>query len=168
MIQKVNNTTQTENHCSFKNAHFLNEFGKALHNFGDDIERSVGVFDAIGEKTPMFSKLEESIQRPEIESLIQMQDISQEQIYNFVFKSFVDTFKKYESNFNYIHFANSSERDLTFFISAKDEKLKETLETLDYDYFTGEIHKYLEVSFCFLEADMENDLLNTKKLEINA
>lgn len=167
MIQKTD-TSNLENNCSFKNAHILNEFAKALHKVGDDIENSVGVFDAIGEKTEMFSKLEETIQRPAIESLIHMQDISQGQIYNFVFKSFEETFKKYESNFNFIHFANSTDKDLTFFLSVKDDKIKETLENLEYDYFTSEIHNYLDVNFCFLEFDMEKDLSNTEKLIINA
>ncbi len=167
MIKKVD-TTSNENNCSFKNAHILTEFAKALHNVGDKIENSVGVFDAIGEKTELFSKLEESIQRPAIESLIHMQDISQEQIYNFVFKSFEDTFEKYKSRFNYIHFASSTDRDLTFFISTKDENIKETIENLEYEYYIGEIYNYLEVSFCFLESDMEKDLLNTKKLIASA
>ncbi|WP_262317570.1 hypothetical protein [Flavobacterium odoriferum] len=167
MIKKVDISNEEKN-CSFKNAHILNEFAKALHKVGDDIENSVGVFDAIGEKTEIFSKLEETIQRPAIESLIHMQDISQGQIYNFVFKSFEDTFKKYESNFNFIHFANSTDKDLTFFISVKDEKIKETLENLEYDYFTSEIHNYLDVNFCFLELDMENNLSNTEKLILSA
>lgn len=166
-MQKID-VTQSDNPCSFKNAHILNEFAKALHKVSDDIEQSVGVFDAIGEKTEMFSKLEESIQRPAIESLIHMQDISQEQIYNFVFNSFKDTFQKNKSSFNFIHFARSKGRDLTFFISAKDEKTRETLENLEYDYFTGDIYNYLEVSFCFLEEDMEIDLVNTEKIIINA
>tara|TARA_R110002124_G_C8853401_1_gene506441 strand:+ start:235 stop:735 length:501 start_codon:yes stop_codon:yes gene_type:complete len=166
-MQKTD-TSQSENSCSFKNAHILNEFAQALHKVGDDIEQSVGVFDSIGEKTEMFSKLEKSIERPAIESLIHMQEISQDQIYNFVFSSFIDTFIKYKTNFNFIHFASSTDRNLTFFISAKDEKIKETLENLEYDYFIGDIHKYLEVSFCFLESDMEEGLVNTNKVEINA
>lgn len=167
IMQKIN-TSQSNDSCSFKNAHVLNEFAKALHKVGNDIEQSVGVFDSIGEKTEMFSKLEESIQRPAIESLMKMQEISQEQIFNFVFNSFADTFMKSKSNFNFIHFASSDERDLTFFISAKDDKTRDTLENLEYDYFIGEIYKYLEVNFCFLEEDMESSLSNTKKVMINA
>ena len=166
MIQKTD-TSKVENSCSFKNAHIFNEFAKALHKVGDNIEQSVGVFDAIREKDEIFIKLEESIQRPAIESFIHMQDISQEQIYNFVYNSFRETFIKYKSNFNFIHFASSTRKNLTFFISAKDDKTREIIENLEYDYFTGEIHNYLEVNFCFLEDDMENDLRNTSKVEID-
>tara|TARA_R110001583_G_C5667331_1_gene410337 strand:+ start:428 stop:958 length:531 start_codon:yes stop_codon:yes gene_type:complete len=167
MIQKTD-TSKVEKYCSFENAHIFDEFAKILHKVGDEIEQSVGVFDAIREKDIMFLKLEEAIKRPAIDSFIHMQEITQGQIFDFVYNNFIETFIKYKSNFNFIHFAISSAKDLTFFISAKDEKTISILENLEYDYFIGEIHNYLEVNFCFMEEDMEKDLLNTNKVDLDA
>lgn len=165
MLNKTEISSENKN-CSFKNAHLLTEFAKALHKVGDEIEKSVGVFDAIGEKNEMFTRLEESMQKP-IESIIQMHEITKSQVFTFVYDSLENTFKKHESSFNFVHFVQTQRNELTFFISVKNDKIKETLETLEYDYFISEMSDYFEVNFCFLESDMENELFNTIKLDLN-
>ena len=67
-------------------------------------------------------EFEKSIESP-MESLMHMQEISQQQVFNFVYSSFVETFTKYKANFNFIHSASSNERNLTFFISAKEKPI---------------------------------------------
>lgn len=156
---------KTEN-PSFKHAHMFNELAQALHKVGDDIEKSVGVFDSIGEKTETFSKLEESMLNP-MESLITMQSISQEQIFEFVLKSFGEAFIKNKDNFNFIHYAFYDHKSISFFLSTKDDNTKEKFENLEYEFFIGNISNYLDLSLCFLESDMESSLVNTQKLEIS-
>lgn len=164
MDKSAATSIKTEN-PSYKHAHMFNEFAKALHKVGDDIERSVGVFDSIGEKNETFSKLEESMLNP-MESLITMQNISQEQIFQFVIRSFEDAFTKHKDNFNFIHYAYYDHKSISFFLSTKDHNTKEKFQNLEYEFFIGEISNYLDLSLCFLEPDMEASLINTKKLEI--
>lgn len=164
MINNADITSMSNTDNSFKNAHSLSEFAKILHKFGDDIEQSVGLFDAIQEKNELFKKFEESMQRP-IESIMSMQNISQGQIYSFVFKSFQDTFSKHQDKFNFVHYHAYENKNIIFFISPLDDKTKEIFESLEYDYFIGEISNYVRLEFCFVEPDMEKDLLNTNKLE---
>ncbi|PZQ89446.1 MAG: hypothetical protein DI548_03825 [Flavobacterium johnsoniae] len=164
MINNTDISSKSDTGNSFKNAHVLGEFAKILHKFGDDIEQSVGLFDAIQEKNELFIKFEESMQRP-IESIINMQNISQKQIYDFVFNSFQDSFSKYQDKFNFVHYHAYENKNIIFFISTIDDKTKEIFESLEYDYFIGEISNYVRLEFCFVESDMEKDLLNTNKLE---
>ncbi len=164
MNKSADTSNKTEN-PSYKNAHFFNEFAQMLLKAGNDIENSVTVFDAIGTKNETFTKLEESMLNP-MDSFINMQNISQEQIFQFVFNGFEKTFLKYKENFNFIHYAFYDHKSISFFISPKDENTKDNFEKLEYDFFTGDISKYLDLSFCFVEEDMEKDLINTKKLEL--
>ncbi|WP_130736907.1 hypothetical protein [Flavobacterium sp. J27] len=166
MIPKTDISEEKNN--SFENAHFFNELAKALHRLGDDIENSVGLFDAIGEKNETFTQLEATIEKPMLDTFIEMQNMAQPHIFKIVFKSFVEAFTSLKDHFNFIHYAAANDRDLTFFISTKNEKIKDNLENLEFDYFTGHLQNYLEVNFCFLEEDMEKDLFNTEKLELNA
>ena len=129
------------------------------------IENSVSVFDAIGEKTETFSKLEDSLLNP-MDSFINMQNISQEQIFQFVFKGFEDTFVKHKDNFNFVHYAFYDHKSISFFLSPKDANTKQKFENLEYEFFIGDISNYLDLSLCFVESDMEVSLTNTKKLEI--
>lgn len=164
MNKSAETSNKTEN-PSYRNAHFFNEFAHALLKVGSDIERSVSVFDAIGEKTETFSKLEESMLNP-MDSFINMQNISQEQIFQFVFKGFEETFIKHKDNFNFVHYAFYDHKSISFFLSTKDDNTKEKFENLEYEFFTGDISNYLDLSLCFVESDMEAALVNTKKLEM--
>lgn len=156
-----------ENTCSFQNAHILNEFAKALQNIGSDIENSVSLFDAIGEKNEVFQKLEKSITSPSIEPIIHMHEISKNEIYNFVYENFVKTFSIHKDKFNFIHVGKTNKDEIVFFISTNDKELKELLSKTEFEYATGDLSEYLDVSFCFLESDMEKDLTNTKKIELS-
>lgn len=164
MNKSAATSSKTEN-PSYRNAHFFKEFAQALLKVGNDIEDSVSVFDAIGEKTETFSKLEESILNP-MDSFINMQNISQEQIFQFVFKGFEETFIKHKDNFNFVHYAFHDHKSISFFLSTKDNNTKEKFENLEYEFFTGDISNYLDLSLCFVESDMESALVNTKKLEM--
>lgn len=164
MNKSAATSNKTEN-TSFKNAHFFNEFAQALKKVGSEIEDSVSVFDAIGEKTETFSKLEQSIANP-MDGFINMQTISQEQIFQFVFKGFKETFLKHRDSFNFVHYAFYDHKSISFFVSPKDVNTKEKFENLEYEFFTGDISNYLDLSLCFVESDMENDLINTQKLEM--
>jgi uncharacterized protein YjgD (DUF1641 family) len=157
---------KNEKSSSFKNAHIFNEFAKTLQNIGADIENSVSLFDAIGEKNEVFQKLEKSITSPSIEPIIHMHDISKQEIYSFVYYNFVKTFSKNKDKFNFIHVAKINNEEVVFFISTKDQETKNLLSKTEYEYATGDLAEYLGVSFCFLDSDMENALSNTEKIEL--
>lgn len=165
MINKSADTSNKTEDTSFRNAHFFNEFAQLLLKVGSDIENSVTVFDSIGEKNETFTKLEQSIQNP-MDSFVNMQNISQEQIFQIVFNGFKKTFIKQKENFNFIHYAFYDHKSISFFISPKDAQTKENFENLEYEFFTGNLSKFLDLSFCFVEEDMEKDLFNTNKLEL--
>jgi hypothetical protein len=158
---------QEENSSSFKNAHIFNEFAKTLQNIGADIENSVTLFDSIGEKNEVFQKLEKSITSPSIEPIIHMHEISKQEIFNFVYGNFVKTFSKNKDKFNFIHVAKTGIEEVVFFISTKDQETNDLLSKTEFEYATGDLAEYLDVSFCFLESDMEQDLSNTEKIELS-
>lgn len=164
-MNSITNKT-TEGQDSFKSAHFLSEFSKVLLNLGEDMDNSVSLFDSIGEKNDLFIKFEKSINSP-IDSLIEMHTISKNGIYHFVFNNFVNIFRKHSSRFNFIHVAESNSNEIIFFISTKDDEIKEVLSKNEFEYSTGDLSNYLRISFCFLEADMEKELNNTKKIALN-
>lgn len=160
-------STEAQNHDSFKSAHILSEFSKILINIGNDMDNSVSLFDSIGKKNELFVKFEKSIQSP-IESLIDMHKISKDGIYQFVFNNFVNIFRKYKDRFNYVHVGKTDFSDIVFFISTKDDEIREVLSKNEFEYATGDLSEYLNISFCFMEADMEQDLYNTEKIDLNA
>ncbi|MCK0192646.1 hypothetical protein [Arenibacter sp. F20364] len=156
----------TKEHDSFKSAHMLSEFSQILQNIGTDLENSVSLFDSVGEKNELFKKFEESINSP-VESLIDMHKISKDGINNFVFNKFVGIFKGLKDKFNFIHVGNTTSSDIIFFISTKEEEIKNILTKNEYEYATGDLSEFINISFCFVEQDMEKDLFNTQKLNLN-
>lgn len=158
---------QEDNSCSYENAHMFNEFAKALQNIGADIENSVSLFDSIGEKNEVFQKLEKSIASPSIEPIVHMNEISKKEIFRFVYGNFVKTFAKNKDKFNFIHVAKTDSSEVVFFISTKDNEIKKLLSKTEFDYATGNLAEFLDVSFCFLEEDMENSLSNTEKIDLS-
>jgi len=165
-MEKIKNI-EAQNHDSFKSAHILSEFSKILINIGNDMDNSVSLFDSIGEKDELFVKFEKSIQAP-IESLIDMHKITKDGIYQFVYNNFVNIFRKYKDRFNYVHVGKTDFSDIVFFISTKDEEIREVLSKNEFEYATGDLSEYLNISFCFMESDMEQDLDNTEKIDLNA
>ena len=157
--------TQMQEHSSHKSAYILNEFSKVLANFASDLDSSVALFDKIGEKTELFIQFEKSLQSP-IENLIEMHKISKDGIYNFVYNNFVNIFKKHKERFNFIHVGKTDFSDIVFFISTKDDEIKEVLSKNEFEYATGNLSDYLNLSFCFMEDDMEEDLSNTEKIDL--
>ena len=131
------------------------------------MDNSVSLFDSIGEKDELFVKFEKSIQAP-IESLIDMHKITKDGIYQFVYNNFVNIFRKYKDRFNYVHVGKTDFSDIVFFISTKDEEIREVLSKNEFEYATGDLSEYLNISFCFMESDMEQDLDNTEKIDLNA
>ncbi len=159
-------TIQDEDSSSYKNAHIFNEFAKTLQNIGSDIENSVSLFDSIGEKDEVFKKLEKSITTPSIEPIVHMNEITKQEIFRFVYGSFVKTFAKNKDKYNFIHVAKANSNEVVFFISTKDDETKELLSKAEFEYATGDLSEFLEVSFCFLEEDMESSLNNTEKIDL--
>lgn len=160
-------TQQTEKSDSYKNSYILSEFSKVLLSIGDELDSSASLFDSIGEKNDLFLKFEKAISSP-VESLINTHKITKDGIYNFVFQNFVDIFSKYKDRFNFIHVGKTDFSDIVFFISTKEDEIKEVLSKNEYEYATGDLSEYLNISFCFMESDMEKDLLNTEKIDLNA
>lgn len=165
-MEKTQNT-KAQKHDSFKSAHILSEFSKILINIGNDIDNSVSLFDSIGEKDKLFETFEKSISTP-IESLIDMHKISKDGIYQFVYTNFINIFKRYKGRFNFVHVGKTDFSDIVFFISTKDDEVKEVLSKNEFEYATGDLSEYLNISFCFMESDMEKDLYNTEKINLNA
>ena len=164
-MEKVGKT-ETQEHNSFKSAHILSEFSKILLDIGNDIDNSVTLFDSIGEKDELFIKFEKSIKSP-IESVIDMHKITKDNIYRFVYDNFVNIFRKYKDRFNFIHVGKTDFSDIVFFVSTKDDEMKEVLSKNEYEYATGDLSEYLNISFCFMENDMEQDLNNTEKIDLD-
>ncbi|MHA7843825.1 MAG: hypothetical protein ACX93I_10930 [Winogradskyella sp.] len=163
-MEKIKSTTQN-GQDSFKSAHILSEFSKILLSIGNEMDNSVSLFDKIGEKNETFIKFEQSLQSP-INSLIDMHNITKEGIYNFVYNNFVNIFRKHKDRFNFIHVGKTDFSDIVFFISTKDDDMKEVLSKNEFEYATGDLSQYLNLSFCFIEADMEKDLRNTDKIDL--
>ena len=165
MMDKLSNTRNSENDA-FKNAHILSEFSKVLQNIGTDMEKSVTLFDSIGEKNELFKKFEKSLSSP-IDSFMEMNKISSNQVYEYVFRYFVAIFSEYTDKFNFVHVGKASRSEIIFFISTKDDEIKEILSKNEFEYATSDLSSILDISFCFLEKDMEKDLFNTKKIDLN-
>lgn len=151
---------------SFRNAHILSEFSEVLSSIANEMGNSVTLFDSIGEKNEMFVQFEESLKSP-VESLIEMNKISKRGIYDFVFNNFVNIFRNHKERFNFIHVGKIPTPDIVFFISTKDDEIKEILSKNEFEYATGDLSNYLRISFCFLEPDMEGDLSNTEKIDLD-
>ncbi len=163
-MESIKNKVSEQEHCSFKNAHLLNEFAKVLQTIGNDIENSVSLFDKVGEKNEIFRNLENSLNSP-LNSMIHMDEITTNCIYDMVYESFVKTFLSKKEKYNYIHFVKNNTRDITFFVSPKDSETKEQLYRTDFEYATGDLSKFINVHFCMLESDMEKELSNTTKID---
>lgn len=166
-MEKIQSST-AENTNSYKVAHILSEFAKVLDNIGSDAKNSVELFDAIGEKNEFFQTFEKTLSSPSIEPIVDMHNISKKEIFDFVFRNFAKTFAANRDKFNFIHIGNISKSEIVFFISTKNEEFKETLRESEFEYATGDLSEFLDVSFCFVEADMEKDLSNTEKLKFDA
>lgn len=165
-MEKIkNNKVEEQANCSYRNAHMFGEFAKVLQNIGSDIENSVSLFDAIGEKNEMFRDMENSLNSP-LNSMIHMDEITANCIYEIVYEGFVKKFLTTKEKYNYIHFVKNSTRDITFFVSPKDSETKEQLYRTDFDYSTGDLSKFVDVHFCLLEEDMEKELSNTVKIDL--
>ncbi len=160
-------STETQKRDSFKSAHILSEFSKILVSIGNDIDSSVDLFNSIGEKNELFKKFEKSIETP-IETVIDVHKATKDSLHQFVFDNFVNIFRKYKDRFNFVHAGNTGISDIVFFISTKDEDIREILSKHEYEYATGNLSEYLNISFCFMQADMEEDLYNTEKINLNA
>lgn len=157
----------TEKNESYKNAYIISEFSKVLLSLGNELDSSACLFDSIGEKNDLFLKFEKAISSP-VESIINTHKITKDAIYDFVFQNFVDIFSKYKDRFNFIHVGKTDFSDIVFFISTKEDDIREVLSKNEYEYATSDLSEYLNISFCFMESDMEKDLLNTEKIDLNA
>lgn len=159
-------TAQGEEASSYEHAHIFSEFSKTLQTIGSDIENSVSLFDSIGEKNETFKKLEKSLTTPSIEPMVHMNEITKQEIFKFVYGSFVKTFVKNKDKYNFIRVAKANSNEIVFFISTKDDETKENLSKAEFEYATGDLSEFLEVSFCFVEENMESSLKNTKKIDL--
>lgn len=164
MKKVIKKTKNKEKDKSYENAYILTEIARILKKFGNEIENSVSLFDAIGEKNNFFLELEKNI--TSIDSMIKMNSISQKEIYMYTFKHMVNNLLKIKNKFNFIHIGKVKSNEIVFFMSIKDKETKELLLDLEFEYATSELSEYLGVTFCFLDSNKESDLINTEKFKL--
>lgn len=159
---KDNNTKDKSHESAFH----MNEISRLFKKFGSDLEDSVYLFDKIGEKNEIFKEFENIISAPSIDPIIKMNNISQKEIYNFVFKNMVGSLLEKKHKFNFVHIGKVKSNEIVFFISTIDKETKDLLLNLEFEYAMSELSEYLGVNFCFLDNDMEVDLVNTEKIKL--
>ncbi|WP_299106009.1 hypothetical protein [uncultured Tenacibaculum sp.] len=166
MNKAQTNIKQENMDYSFRNAHVLTEFSQLLQNLGSEMEESASLFDKIQVKDEVFQKFESIMDNP-FSTLIDFNNKTQKDIFEFVFSNFLETFSEHKDKFNFIHstYNYKSFSELIFFISINNEEFQESLFNLEYDYAMSELSEIVNVSFCFLEKDMEEGLTNTQKIE---
>ncbi len=147
---------------SYKNAFLLNELSQALSKISDEMENSVALFDAIGEKNETFKEFEKSLNNP-FDGIVEMTYNTRELVKNYLFNHFYTIFKREKNDINFVHYTIADQK-IVFFISTKNQKLKQDLEDFEYDYFISDLSKTYGFEFCFLESDMEKGLKNTEKV----
>lgn len=164
IMNKTRNDVNIGKDESYKNAHLFSELAKIFQHIGDDIEKSVAFFDSIGEKDDTFKKLEQSVVPP-LETFIKINDESQKAIMECIFSTFYDTFNSNKEEFNFVHATFTDKKSIIFFLSVKNQDVKDELLNLEFEYALTDLSEYMDVSFCFVDSDMENKLTNTNKIE---
>lgn len=160
MLIKTLNTTDNSPH---KISFVLSEMAKVMQQFSNDLENSAGFFNAVGEKNETFCKVEESINNP-VSSFLNLHNFTQERIFNIVLTTFKKAFYENKDYFHFVNIACQDFKQITFFVSTKDDSTREKFENFEFDFFKSDVSQYIDLCICFLEQDMESELLGTSKL----
>lgn len=152
---------------SYENAYHLTEFSKFVTDLGNDLGNSAGLFDAIGEKNELFRRFEEVSNTSTSELILQAHQSSHIFIRDYFYGNFINVFTNFKDKFNFIHVGKMSNSEIVFFISTKEESIQEILLKHEFEYATSPMVQYVDITFCFVESDMESSLMKTEKLELN-